>query len=192
MNNSEWLDQLTSGDDKRAEFAGSQVPENSTLALDSLEKIIGEENIENKWWACRALSSFSNPRASKLLINCLVDENKSINYCAAKGLQIQPAIEALKPLVKILDQADALLRRLAGDALIALGFEATEALIENLKEGTQISKVESARALAFIQDPQSIGALFEALNSGSSMLEYWAQEGLEKMGLGMRFFSPEE
>ncbi len=191
MNNSEWLDQLFSGDDKRAEFAGSQVPENSALALDSLEKIIGEGNSERKWWACRALSSFSDSKASNLLIYCLGDENKSINYCAAKGLQIQPSIEALVPLISMLDQPDALLRRLAGDALIALGFQATEALIANLEEGTQISKVESARALAFIQDPQSIGALFEALKSGSSLLEYWAQEGLEKLGQGMRFFSPE-
>jgi HEAT repeat protein len=191
LNNSEWLAELTSGDENRAESAASEVPENSALALAALEKIIGEDNLEKKWWACRALASFTDSRASKLLVGCLDDEDIAINSCAAKGLQIQPAVEAIELLVKLLDHSDALLRRLAGDALIALEFEATPALIACLQGGEQVSKIESARALAIIQDPQSIGALFETLKSGSTMMEHWAQEGLENMGLGMRFFSPE-
>jgi NADPH-dependent ferric siderophore reductase len=46
------------------------------------------------------------------------------------------------------------------------------------------------RVLALVGDKSSIPALFEALDSDSMLIEYWANEGLERMGVGMVFFKP--
>jgi len=51
--------------------------------------------------------------------------------------------------------------------------------------------VEAVRALAKIGDQRAIPALFEALDDNSALIEYWASEGLEKMGVGMVFYKPE-
>jgi hypothetical protein len=45
--------------------------------------------------------------------------------------------------------------------------------------------------LAQIGDPRSIPALFTALDEDSALMEYWASEGLEKMGVGIVFFEPD-
>jgi HEAT repeat protein len=59
-----------------------------------------------------------------------------------------------------------------------------------MESGSHIARLEAARALASIGDTRAIPALFDALDD-SALLEYWANEGLERMGVGMCFFSPE-
>jgi HEAT repeat protein len=51
--------------------------------------------------------------------------------------------------------------------------------------------MEAMRALALIGDQRSIPLLFEALDSDSMLMEYWANEGLERMGVGMIFYKPD-
>ncbi len=118
----------------------------------------------------------------------LRDEDASVRQCAALGLRKQPANLAVDPLVNFLDDPDPLMRRLSGDALIAIGSEAVPALIEALGDGSQNVKRESARALAEIGDPRAIGPLFQAWEDGSSLVQYWAEIGIDRMGVGMRFF----
>jgi hypothetical protein len=33
--------------------------------------------------------------------------------------------------------------------------------------------------------------MFAALNEDSALIEYWANEGLDRMGVGMKLFAPE-
>ena len=42
-----------------------------------------------------------------------------------------------------------------------------------------------------IGDEASITVLFQMLDGDSRLMEYWASLGLEKMGVGMTFFSPD-
>jgi HEAT repeat protein len=85
---------------------------------------------------------------------------------------------------------DALLARLAANALACTGADAVPALLEVLEKGEQALRLEAARALAHIGDERSIPALFKALDEDSALMEYWANEGLERMGVGMVFFKP--
>jgi HEAT repeat protein len=50
--------------------------------------------------------------------------------------------------------------------------------------------LEAARALALIGDQRAIPALFALLSEDSVMLDYWANEGLDKMGAGMVYLIP--
>ena len=56
---------------------------------------------------------------------------------------------------------------------------------------THLARLEAVRALSKIGDQRSIPALFECLDDSSALIEYWAGEGLEKMGVGMVFYKPE-
>jgi HEAT repeat protein len=91
----------------------------------------------------------------------------------------------------MLADKDALTRRLAGDALVAIGSEAVPQLMQTMQRRDHLVRLEAVRALAKIGDQRSIQALFEALEDSSALIEYWASEGLEKMGVGMVFFKPD-
>ena len=82
-------------------------------------------------------------------------------------------------------------RRLAGDALAAIGSQTVPLLLDAMQNGEHIVRLEAVRALAKIGDESAIPALFEALDDRSALIEYWANEGLEKMGVGMVFYKPE-
>jgi HEAT repeat protein len=51
-------------------------------------------------------------------------------------------------------------------------------------------RIEAVRALSNINDPQAIPPLLAALNDTSRIVEYWAEHGLERLGVGMVFFNP--
>ena len=77
--------------------------------------------------------------------------------------------------------------------MIALSFQATQPLIKVIESPdsyNQRSRVEAVRALSEIQDPASITTLFKIYQDGSSLMQHWAEQGLNRMGIGMVFFDP--
>jgi HEAT repeat protein len=46
------------------------------------------------------------------------------------------------------------------------------------------------RALALIADERSVPTLFDALDDDAILVNYWANEGLERLGIGIQFYSP--
>lgn len=81
--------------------------------------------------------------------------------------------------------------RLACNALIAIGSEAVPSLIEILRNGVSHARLQAARALAKIGDPRAIPALMEVLQTDSAISTYWAEQGLDKLGLSMVYFKPQ-
>lgn len=71
-----------------------------------------------------------------------------------------------------------------------MGSAATIALADALHSSSASARIAAARALALNQDPDAIPALYAALDGASSLVEYWAIEGLERRGLGMVYFPP--
>ena len=53
------------------------------------------------------------------------------------------------------------------------------------------ARINAARALAEMRVEAAIPILFEALDDPLSIVVYWAEEGLERLGVGMTFFKPE-
>lgn len=185
-----WLEALRSGTEARAEEAALSPPEDREMALRGLGEMLETGEDDARYWATRALAKFREEKAGDLLAQALTDEDLAVRQCAALALRENPQKQALDGLIGILEGEKGLVARLAGDALVALGEEATLALIELLENGGGASaKVEAARALALIGDRRSVSALFGLLESDSALLEHWAREGLEKMGIGMSFFS---
>jgi len=182
---------LTSGDDQLAEAAVEQIAAWGEIALPALFDLLNSPDPEKRWWALRTLASIPHPDVPPRLGEGLHDPDPAVQQCAALGLSRQPWAEAIPDLIVFLVDEDRLLARLAGDALIALGSPAILPLGETLKNGSQRAKIEAARALALIGDKSAIPALFQAWQEGSALVQYWAEEGLDRMGVGMQFFAPD-
>jgi len=190
----DWMDDLlldlTSGDDERAERAARRLVEHGEAAIAALRPLLVAPQAETRWWAVRALAEIPGGWSVPWSIEALTDADLGVRQCAALGLSRQPDEQAVPALVDAMSSDDALLARLAANALASIGAAAVPALLDLLENGPQPVRLEAVRALAMIGDTRTIPALFNALDEDSALLEYWANEGLERMGVGMVFFKP--
>ena len=200
------LNDLTGGDDSLAEAAAqslSELPAELQLeAINALRALLASPEVDRRWWAARALSELPVSGTHILLAQALKDPDPSIRQSAALGLRAQivrtpdwrpePAIlEALLlALSEGLKDPDPLAARLAAHALRAIGEPAVPQLLELLDHSDHAVRLLLVRILAEIGDPRAIPALFAVLDEDTIIMEYWANEGLEKMGVGMTYFFP--
>jgi HEAT repeat protein len=182
--------ELTSGDDEQAERAARQLAEQGEAAIAALRPLLAAPQAETRWWAVRALAEIPGGWVAPGSIEVLKDADLAVRQCAALSFSRQPDERAVPALIEAMASDDALLARLAANALAATGGEAVPALLDVLENGRQPLRLEAVRALAMIGDTRAIPALFHALDEDSALLEYWANEGLERMGVGMTFFKP--
>lgn len=185
-----WIAELTCGEDERAERAALQARALGEAAILALGQLAQAPNPEGRWWAARALAETGGAEAVDLLLPLLQDEDLSVRQCAILSLGALADPRAAPPLTEKLEDPDSLSRRLAGDALVAIGEAAVPDLLGAFERAPQAARRESVRALALIADRRAIPALFAALDDPSAWIEHWASEGLERMGVGMVFFKP--
>jgi HEAT repeat protein len=185
------INKLTCGDDQVAEEAANAITALGENALPALFELLSADDPEARWWGLRAAAGIPHPMVQQHLQSFLSDPDPEMRKCAALGLRIQPSLDAIHDLVDMLGDKDRIMARTAGDTLIATGSQAVPDLIDTLEKGTPAAQIEAARSLALIGDPKAIPALFDAWQDGSSLVQYWAEEGFERMGVGMQFFSPD-
>jgi HEAT repeat protein len=184
------LRELQSGDDDRTESAVHQVAELGEHMLPLLLEQLQSPEPDQRWWATAALTHIDREEARKALLESLKDEDTAVRQCAAFGLRRHPYVDAIPILLDLLGDQDRLLARLAADALAALGESAVSPLTEAMRSEDAAVRIEAARALASIDDPSVIAPLFAALDDASSIVTHWAEEGLQRRGVGMVFFKP--
>jgi HEAT repeat protein len=184
------LDELNSGDDARAEAAVSQLVRFGEAAIGPLIALLDSSIPDQRWWATRALAAHSTPEVWDGLQKALSDHIPSVRQCAALGLRQYPTPSVIPALINALYDHDRLVARLAADALIAIGSMAIPALAKIMETPDPAVRIEAARALAIIEDPQAIHVLFTALRDPSHLVVHWAEQGLERLGVGMIFFKP--
>ena len=181
---------FASGSDLVADQTARELAELGLQNLEVYQQLLDDQRPDVRWLAVRSLAEIESPDVITLFIRSLDDADIAVRQCAALALQQQPGTQAIPALIQQLNASDQLLRRLAGDALIAAGGDAVPALLEVMQDSPKKTRIEAARALALIGDTRAIPELFKALDDESALLEHWAGEGLEKMGVGMVFFSP--
>lgn len=184
------LADLTSGDDARAAAALPALTVHGDAALEGLLALLQAPLADHRWWACRALAAFASPLARSALLAALHDPAIGVRQCAALALCHNPSPEAVPQLMGLLDDDDRLLARLASCALAAVGQPAVAALSQAAFEASPTARIEAVRALAAIDHPEVIGPLFALIDDPSSLVRHWAEEGLDRLGLGMAFFPP--
>ncbi len=184
------LDELSCGQDERAEEALSHLASWGSEVVDILSQRLDSPTADVRWWAVRALAEIGDERVPALLIRALSDPDQGVRWCAGLALRTHPSEQAAPELLGLLSAKEALTRRLSGDALIAIGNPVVPDLLDIMQHGEHLARLEAVRALARLGDERAIPALFKALDDNSALIEYWAGEGLEKMGVGMVFYKP--
>lgn len=186
------LADLTSGDEARAERAVPELLELGEEALPSLRDLTLSPEAEHRWWALRVLAQSPDARA-EWLVPFLKDPMSEVRQCAALGLSIKPAPGASEPLVQALSDQDSMVSSLAVNALVRLGAPAVPSLIEvvnRLRGAPQSARIHAMRALAEIRDHRAIPVMMKAMEEDSVLLQHWAKEGLDRLGLDMVYIKP--
>jgi HEAT repeat protein len=182
--------ELASGDDQRAEQAAHRLAAYGEAALDALRPLLDSAQVDGRFWAVRTLALVPGPRAATLRLEALHDADREVRLSALRAMCEQPTPQATADLTGQLAGSDALAARLAGNALVRLGSEALEPLIAALREGSPQTRIEAARALAELRQPEAIAPLFAALEDHSTIVRHWAEIGLERLGQNYVFFAP--
>jgi HEAT repeat protein len=65
------------------------------------------------------------------------------------------------------------------------------ALIEVMQDARNDVRIFAIRALAEIKDHRAIKTMMSALEDESAVVQYWAKEGLDRLGLNMVYGRPE-
>jgi HEAT repeat protein len=86
---------------------------------------------------------------------------------------------------------EGMLGTLAMNALTEIGKSATPALLEAYQIAQPKAQIQIMRTLAEIRDQRAISLMLKATEEDSAMVNYWAKEGLERLGLNMVYIKPE-
>ena len=186
------LKDLTSGEESRAEKAVPVLIELGEDAIPALLDLTHSMDIDARWWALRTLAQSPLGR-TEWLVPFLDDSAPEIRQCAALGLahKGKPDESAIPQLVHALSDEDNLVGNLAVKALVNIGTPAVPSLIEKVKSGQQSARILALRALVDIRDPRAIPIMMQVMGEDSALLQHWAKEGLEKLGLDMVYMKPE-
>lgn len=184
------LKDLTSGDEPRAEKAVSALIELGDEAIPALLDLTNSADVEVRWWALRTLAQSPLAR-TEWLVPFLNDPAAEMRQCAALGLANNPNESAALPLVHALSDEDTLVGNLAVKALVNIGKPAVPSLIEKVKSGSQSARILALRALVEIRDARAIPVMMQVMDEDSALLQHWAKEGLERLGLDMVYMKPE-
>jgi HEAT repeat protein len=183
------LAELTSGDEARAEAVVPAMAALGETIIPPLLELLDSSDTDLRWWATRALASLPSLDPG-LLLSSLSDAAPEVRQCAALGLCSHPSESALAPLIRSLSDADGIVADLSARALMAIGKPAVESLLEVLNGAAQSARIHAMHALSEIADPRSIRTMIESLSENSAMIHYWADAGLERMGVNMVYLKP--
>ena len=173
----------------RAEAAVPLLTALGETIVPSLRDLLDSPDADIRWWATRTLASLPSLDPG-LLLSSLSDAAPEVRQCAALGLCSHPSEAALPLLVRGLSDADGILADLSARALVAVGKPAVESLLEVLKDAPQSARIHAMHALSEIADPRAIRPMIESMSENSAMIQYWAEAGLERMGVNMVYMKP--
>jgi HEAT repeat protein len=186
------LEDLLSGDESLAEAAVLGLIEREQEVIPALMELTHSPEVDSRWWAIRTLAQSPLCQAEWLVPFLVNDPAPEVRQCAALGLAIRPDSNAIGPLVQALSDADSMTGNLAMNALMKLGKDAVPALIECVKAkgSQQAARILALRALAEIRDHRAIPVMMQVMEEESVLLQHWAKEGLERLGLDMVYIKP--
>ena len=191
------LSDLTSGSETRAENAVPALIDLGQEAIPALLDLTHSSEVDHRWWGLRVLAQSPHSQA-EWLIPFLKDPAREVRQCAALGLAIKADESATQPLVQALSDEDSMVSSLAVNALVKIGSAAVPSLIEVVKrspervEGnaSQSARIHALRALAEIRDHRAIPVMMKVMEEDSALLQHWAKEGLDRLGLDMVYIKP--
>ncbi len=183
------INDLASGNEARAEKAVPSLIDLGEVAIPALMELTRSSNVDHRWWGLRILAQSPHCQAN-WLVPFLNDPAREVRQCAALGLAIKPDENATQPLIQALNDEDSMVSSLAVNALVKIGKAAVPSLIEVVKSASQSARIHALRALAEIRDHRAIPIMMKVMEEDSALLQHWAKEGLDRLGLDMVYIKP--
>jgi len=183
------LAELTSGDDTRAEDSIPVLTQLGMVVIPALLDLTHAKESDTRWWAVRALAASPHTLTVDLL-PLLNDSAPEVRAATALALCNHPHEDAIEALIRTLADEDSLTAGLAGNALAEIGSPSVPSLLNVMKDAPTGIRILTLRTLSEIRDHRSIPALLSCLGEESAVLQYWAQVGLERLGLDMVYIKP--
>jgi len=183
------LAELISGDDARAENCIPMLTELGRAVMPALLDLIHAEEADSRWWAVRALAASPHTRTEDL-IPLLSDSAPEVRAATALAICNHPHQCAVEALINTLADQDSLTAGLAGKALVKIGSPSVPGLLNVMSAAPTGIQILALRALCEIRDQRAIPIMLKSLSDESAVLQYWAQEGLERLGLNMVYIKP--
>jgi len=185
------LADLQSGKEARAEKAVEELIELGMDAIPALKDLSHSPDSDSRWWAVRTLAQSPLTGIEDLVPFLLTDPAPEVRQCAALGLTIKADENAIQSLVQALSDEDVMTANLSMNALVKIGKDSTPSLIEYIKNKShQAARILALRALAEIRDHRAIPVMMQVMEEDSVLLQHWAKEGLERLGLDMVYIKP--
>lgn len=142
-----------------------------------------------RWWAARALAHCGEALALPALLPLLADVAPTVRAVAAlAGGQIAQRLPPTPPdllsrLADLLADEAGSVRQAAADALICCGNAAVPTLAQVVQGEHQGARTRAAYALSKIATMPAAGVLYRCLNDSNYLVQSYAYETLERLGL---------
>ncbi len=184
------LADLTSGDETLAEAASGALAQTGESALPRLKSLLESPVADHRWWAVRTLAQFA-ALPVEWLTSSLNDPASEVREAAALALSSHPDEKSVSALIRALSDSDSMVGTLAANALGLIGNASVPPLLDAYEGAPLNAQIHILRALAEIRDHRAIQLMMKAMDSDSAMLNYWAKEGLERLGMNMVYIKPD-
>lgn len=184
---SQVLAAIATDDDERVEALVLQL---TAAAEPALLTLLQNGDANQRWWAVRALAHCGTAAAIPALVTTLQADEADLRVVAAMALGALATRHAadlapqLSHLAERLADEDGSVRQAAADALVQAGDAAVEPLVTVLRISEhQGARSRAAYALRKIGTPATIPAFFRCLNDPNYLVQTYAYEALDEMGL---------
>jgi len=188
------VETLLSSDDAQAEQTIAAIGlADAEAVVSALEQRLPGSTADERWWMARALAVIPTPQSVALLIRLMDDPDADVRACAAVALGELQAIsgaEGANALAVHLSDENAHVAELCTVALWRIGTAAVPTLLRKLQEGNVLERIRSAKALVPIGSHEAIPALIAALDDENAVVTHYAEEALERLGVGMVYVKP--
>jgi HEAT repeat protein len=188
------VDALLSGNDERAEQTiPAMAQADAEEVVSALERRLTRASPDDRWWAARALAAIPTARSVNILARLMDDPHSDVRACAAMALGELHAIAGTRgaeALAAHLDDENAHVAEICAVSLGRVGVLAVPALLTKLQAGNALQRIRAAKALVPIESHEAIPTLVAALDDENAVVTHYAEEALERMGVGMVLVKP--
>ena len=188
------VDALLSGDDERAEQTIPAIAlADAEEVVSALERRLTPISPDERWWVARALAAIPTARSVSILARLMDDPHSDVRACAAMALGELHAIAGTggtEALAAHLDDENAHVAEICAVSLGRVGVPAVPVLLARLQAGNVLQRIRAAKALVPIESHEAIPALIAALDDENAVVTHYAEEALERMGVGMVLVKP--
>jgi len=146
-------------------------------------------NVDERWWAVRALALCGQGMAVSTVAQALADTEAEVRAVACLALASiclrmpEPTLPYLPQLGKCLADSEGFVRQSAVDSLAKCGDDAIEILATVLQSSHEGARTRAAITLRKIASVSAVPQLYQYLNDPNYLVRTYCYEALDEMGL---------